>query len=316
VVPKDQPLDFVFVLHHAPISALDATTVWTFSNWMTTVRFSKDTSFDFQMPETLVLRLTFADASGNTLPVIGLEENNLNQSHLGSSQGGLKWTGIQRIASSNLGTGAVTRTSSLAAAVFPTNKHDGFAYRGMSDGGRGPETPQQYSGTFSIDKDLSLKLCFPVNFGADLSMPKDCFPTASQQKAAIPMPMIDFQWQGKYLVSKFQNIPKMKPVVLKVGKAWLRPAKNASTSFTNKQLVAPSNELLFIVDGIGISVSPIPTKYSNCADVWKYFDGGIARTDKSLNKGPKVKRTPTTFNIAYDLSKPLDRDKDGLVCER
>lgn len=316
VVPKDQTLEVAFVLHHAPISSLDATTVWTFSNWRTKLKFSKDTTLDFQMPETKVLRLVFADASGNSLPVIGLEENNLNQPHLGSTQGGATWTGIQRIARPSLDTGAVTRTSSLAAAVFPTKKHDGFAYRGMSDGGLGLETPQQYSGTFAIEQDITLKLCIPVRFGADLTMPKDCFPTASQQKAAVPSPSIDFQWQGKHLVSRFQNIPKMKPVTLKVGQIWLPRITNRATSFTYKRVVPASENLLFIVDGVAVSANTIPTQYSTCAEVWKYFDGGISRTEKSVNKGAKTKKKPTTFKIAYDSNKSLDRDKDGLVCER
>jgi hypothetical protein len=318
VAPKDQTLEIAFVLHHAPISPLDATTVWTFSNWRTKLKFSKDTTLDFTMPETVVLKLTFADASGNSLPVIGLEENNLNQSHVGSTQGGAIWTGIQRIARPTLDTGAVTRTSSLAASVFPTKKHDGFAYRGMSDGGLGLETPQQVSGTFAIDKDVNLKLCIPVRFGADLTMPKDCFPTASQQKAAaeVTNPSIDFQWQGKQLVSRFQNIPKMKPVSVKVGSVWLPRLTNQSTSFTYKRAVPPSELLTFMVDGIFVSSNIIPTQYSTCAEVWKYFDGGISRTDKSVNKGSKIKKQPTTYKLAYDSSTALDIDKDGIVCER
>lgn len=58
------------------------------------------------------------------------------------------------------------------------------------------------------------------------------------------------------------------------------------------------------------------TAFAQCNQVWKVFDGGIAKSASSKNKGQKSQKVPTVFPEAYEQSKTLDRDKDGIVCER
>jgi hypothetical protein len=62
--------------------------------------------------------------------------------------------------------------------------------------------------------------------------------------------------------------------------------------------------------------SPKPIKYKNCAALNKVYSGGVAKSAKSKNKGGEIKLKPTVNAKVYDLNKALDRDKDGLACER
>jgi hypothetical protein len=62
--------------------------------------------------------------------------------------------------------------------------------------------------------------------------------------------------------------------------------------------------------------APKPVKYKNCAALQKVYAGGVALSSKSVNKGGKIKQKPTVNAKVYNLNKSLDRDKDGLACER
>jgi hypothetical protein len=62
--------------------------------------------------------------------------------------------------------------------------------------------------------------------------------------------------------------------------------------------------------------APTPIKYKNCAALQKVYKGGVAISSKSVNKGGKIKLSPTVNAKVYNLNKSLDRDKDGLACER
>ncbi len=62
--------------------------------------------------------------------------------------------------------------------------------------------------------------------------------------------------------------------------------------------------------------APKPIKYKNCAALQKAYAGGVALSSKSVNKGGKIKLKPTVNAKVYNLNKSLDRDKDGLACER
>jgi hypothetical protein len=56
--------------------------------------------------------------------------------------------------------------------------------------------------------------------------------------------------------------------------------------------------------------------HRNCASVWREFDGGIAKSASSRNKGVRARKAPTVFASLYNLNSKLDRDRDGIVCER
>jgi hypothetical protein len=59
-----------------------------------------------------------------------------------------------------------------------------------------------------------------------------------------------------------------------------------------------------------------PKKYGNCSTLNKFYPGGIAKSSNWVNKGSSIKQNPTVSSKVYDLNRSLDRDKDGLVCER
>lgn len=56
-------------------------------------------------------------------------------------------------------------------------------------------------------------------------------------------------------------------------------------------------------------------KYKNCTAMNKDYPGGISKAG-AQNLGGKIKKTPTVNNSIYLKNKSLDRDKDGLVCEK
>lgn len=64
------------------------------------------------------------------------------------------------------------------------------------------------------------------------------------------------------------------------------------------------------------AIEPKPTKYKNCTALQKVYAGGVALSSKSVNKGGKIKLKPTVNSKVYNLNKSLDRDKDGLACEK
>ena len=62
--------------------------------------------------------------------------------------------------------------------------------------------------------------------------------------------------------------------------------------------------------------APKPVKYKNCTELNKVYPGGVAKSASSKNKGGKIRLVQVVNAKLYDLNKSLDRDKDGLACER
>jgi len=56
--------------------------------------------------------------------------------------------------------------------------------------------------------------------------------------------------------------------------------------------------------------------YPNCAALNKDYPGGAARSASVKNKGGKTRYKPYVSKALYDANKRLDRDKDGIACER
>lgn len=65
-------------------------------------------------------------------------------------------------------------------------------------------------------------------------------------------------------------------------------------------------------------------KYKNCTALNKAYRGGVARDSKAVNtktvRGKKVKAAskyrPKVSKALYTANKGLDRDKDGIACEK
>ncbi len=56
--------------------------------------------------------------------------------------------------------------------------------------------------------------------------------------------------------------------------------------------------------------------YPNCTALNKDYPGGVARSSSVKNKGGKTKYKPYVSKALYDANQRLDRDKDGIACER
>ena len=57
-------------------------------------------------------------------------------------------------------------------------------------------------------------------------------------------------------------------------------------------------------------------KYKNCKALNKVYKGGVAKSKNTKNKGGKTKYKPYASKALYLKNKHLDRDKDGIACER
>jgi hypothetical protein len=124
-----------------------------------------------------------------------------------------------------------------------------------------------------------------------------------------------------YTIQQMPGFPF--PYALALGKANVDNNGNFSLKVT-----LPSNQSTYgIVDYFFISTPlgtatldfPLPRlvkKYKDCAAMHRNFSGGISKSVSSINKGSKIKLKPSVNPQAYELNKSLDRDKDGIACER
>jgi hypothetical protein len=65
-----------------------------------------------------------------------------------------------------------------------------------------------------------------------------------------------------------------------------------------------------------IKAQKLAKKYPTCAALNKVAPGGIAKSVLSFNTGSRVKLDPEISAKGYQLNIKLDRDKDGIACER
>ncbi|RST59241.1 excalibur calcium-binding domain-containing protein [Siminovitchia terrae] len=56
--------------------------------------------------------------------------------------------------------------------------------------------------------------------------------------------------------------------------------------------------------------------YKNCTALNKDYKGGVAKSSKIKNKGGKTKYKPYVSAKLYNANKKMDRDKDGIACEK
>lgn len=57
-------------------------------------------------------------------------------------------------------------------------------------------------------------------------------------------------------------------------------------------------------------------KFANCGALNKIYPGGVSRSASTKNKGASTNFSPTANLTAYNVNKSLDRDRDGIACER
>jgi hypothetical protein len=73
--------------------------------------------------------------------------------------------------------------------------------------------------------------------------------------------------------------------------------------------------LLTLTSSLGQSANAAPKKYKNCTEMNQVHPGGVAKPG-AVNKGGKTKNEPTIDAPMYKLNASLDRDKDGIACEK
>lgn len=64
------------------------------------------------------------------------------------------------------------------------------------------------------------------------------------------------------------------------------------------------------------SVDAAPAKFKNCTELNKTYPGGVAKNAKVKNVGGKTKYKPFVSAEIYNSHTKMDRDKDGIACER
>lgn len=70
------------------------------------------------------------------------------------------------------------------------------------------------------------------------------------------------------------------------------------------------------VTSVELPLPKIVKKYKNCSQMSREFEGGVAKSAASKNKGKATKLDPIVSSKVLNLNKVLDTDKDGLACER
>ena len=63
-------------------------------------------------------------------------------------------------------------------------------------------------------------------------------------------------------------------------------------------------------------VQPQPKRYANCTALNRDFVSGVAQSSRSRNKGARIRLKPVVNPAVYNLNRSLDRDRDGIVCEK
>ncbi|MFC5604301.1 excalibur calcium-binding domain-containing protein [Sporosarcina koreensis] len=75
--------------------------------------------------------------------------------------------------------------------------------------------------------------------------------------------------------------------------------------------------LAFLIASMPIhSANAAPAKFKNCTELNKTYPGGVAKNAKVKNVGGKTKYKPFVSAEIYNVHKGMDRDKDGIACER
>lgn len=75
--------------------------------------------------------------------------------------------------------------------------------------------------------------------------------------------------------------------------------------------------LMFLLIAMPIqSADAAPVKFKNCTELNKTYPGGVAKDAKVRNVGGKTKYKPFVSAEIYKLHTKMDRDKDGIACER
>jgi hypothetical protein len=155
-----------------------------FSNWSTSVPgINGDQKINLQIPDAFKVDLRTTDAQNNNLVNIGVTLIESNQEHDNYSFGGLVWSGIQSPSISR--NPIFSSTGRFTLYIHSTSSFKGFRYWQFKDlTDRSAISGYSETPAFPVKNELSIQLCFPINFGATKSTPASCIDNVLEQKAA------------------------------------------------------------------------------------------------------------------------------------
>lgn len=77
---------------------------------------------------------------------------------------------------------------------------------------------------------------------------------------------------------------------------------------------------LGLVVGLNVTVpsqaEAAPKKFKNCTELNKTYKGGVAKSATTKNKGGATRYKPYANAALYTANSKMDRDKDGIACEK
>jgi hypothetical protein len=206
------------------------------------------------------------------------------------------------------------KTTGVLSASHPSILARHGAIAGLLLQGYGSMSP----GTKRIDGSGNFSFGFEMNKRRTRPAQSFALTTAMGfQSQEIPVPpSFNFFWIGQTLTVSVEGItPEMGRTQFTHGKTlrFLSPTGSGAEIKLNK--ATPVSKAQF-TNALYEGALQIRTSYAHCNHLWKVFDGGIALSANAKNKGAKSEKVPTVWPSAYNQSKRLDRDRDGIVCER
>ena len=72
---------------------------------------------------------------------------------------------------------------------------------------------------------------------------------------------------------------------------------------------------LGLIFGLAPSSQAAAKVFKNCTELNKVYPGGVALPG-AVNSGGVTKKVPKYDKALYEANKKLDRDKDGIACEK
>lgn len=91
----------------------------------------------------------------------------------------------------------------------------------------------------------------------------------------------------------------------------------------NKKFFAAAATFTFTFGITAPAIAADPVKFKNCSALYKEYPGGIAKNgavDMTKKKGKLVpaspKKSPFVDDAWYAKNYKLDKDKDGVACEK
>lgn len=123
---------------------------------------------------------------------------------------------------------------------------------------------------------------------------------------------LDFSEKRNYVFDV--SAPKVSKIDDGAKKAIFEGQQGAYANYLAQKLALA--EKLEAQSKAALLLKQLKTSYANCRTLNAIFVGGISKSTATVNKGSRNRLAPTVSAIGYKLNAKLDKDKDGIACER